>query len=98
MVRNRYFFCTLENFATIVRFVHTLLSVNLFLMEPRPTTSSTFGESGASCGPTLSDKESVVCIVHVVLAVSIALSTSNNTTNVLRNESNRPPYVLFVSD
>jgi len=66
-------------------------------MDP-PTIASSFRGNGASCGPTLPNNQSVVYIVPIILAVTIAMSTLYIATDIMRNESNNPPRVLFVSN
>jgi hypothetical protein len=62
-------------------------------MDP-PTIASSFRDNGASYGLALPDKQSVVYIVRVVLAVTIAMSTSFYATNIKRIDSNSSPSVF----
>ena len=83
--------------ATIGKPFHTLLFANLILIDP-PIIGKSFRGNKASYGSASPHKKSVVYIVLVVLAVTIALSNSSNATKFLRNESNNPPSLLFVSN
>ena len=76
---NRYFHLNTKEFATKEIPFHAFLAVNLILIDPSITASS-FRGRGASYGPTLPDKESVVYIAPRVIAVTIAPQNKSNTT------------------
>ena len=86
------------NFATIGNLFDTFLVANLILMAPPPTIAGSLRGRGASYGPALPDKQPVVYIEPLVLAVTIAQQNTSSTTYILRNETITLPCVLFYSN
>jgi hypothetical protein len=67
-------------------------------MDP-PTINSSFRGNGASYGSILPDKQSVVYILLVGLAVTIiVVSISSIPAILFRSERNSPPCVLLANN